>query len=117
MKTDTEFCEKIGDSSNRPGTTALVCLIEDDKRLYLAWAGDSTSILIRNGEPIEITYAHTPEREEERERIKEMGGECMYTNIWRVMGILAVSRSIGDPDYKPFVTAEPDINVIELEGN
>lgn len=94
----------------------MVCLVEDDKRLYLAWAGDSTAILIRNGEPIQLTNAHTPEDESERERVKRMGGECMYTNIWRVMGVLAVSRSIGDPDYKPYVTAEPDVVEVELNG-
>lgn len=101
----------------RPGTTALVCLVEDEHHLYLAWAGDSTSFLIRNGEPVQLTIAHTPEIEEERERIKQMGGDCIYTNIWRVMGTLAVSRSIGDPDYKPYVTAEPDVIDLELDGS
>lgn len=117
VETDNEFCERIANESMRAGTTALVCLIEDERRLYLAWAGDSTCILIRDGEPVQLTQPHTAEVESERERIKQMGGECMYTNMWRVMGILAVTRSIGDPDYKPYVTAEPEIVQLDLVGN
>jgi len=114
---DEDFCELIANESIRPGTTALVCLIEDDRRLYMAWAGDSSSILVRNGQPVLLTDPHTPERKEERDRVERSGGECLYTNMWRVMGILAVSRSIGDPDYKPYVTAEPDVIEIELTGS
>ena len=117
IQTDKEFCDRIANESMRAGTTALVCLIEDERRLYLAWAGDSTCILIRDGEPVQLTHPHTAELESERDRIKQMGGDCIYTNMWRVMGILAVSRSIGDPDYKPYVTAEPEIVQLDLVGN
>jgi len=117
VKTDEDFCESLGNDSLRPGTTALVCLIEDERRLYLAWAGDSTSILIRNGEPVQLTTAHTPEIESERKRIEQMGGNCLYTNMWRVDGTLAVTRSIGDPDFKPYVTGEPEICEYDLNGS
>ena len=35
---------------------------------------------------------------------------------WRVDGMLAVARSIGDLDHKPAVTGEPDIITLELDG-
>jgi len=119
MQTDKDFCDLSQNSSAKAGTTALVCLIENDKRVFIAWAGDTTSILIRNGQPELLTREHTPKYEDERERINKLGGECIYfdyNNMWRVMGILGVSRSIGDVEYKPFVTAEPDIVEFELNG-
>jgi len=33
-----------------------------------------------------------------------------------VNGSLAVSRSIGDSEQKPFITGEPDVEEYEMEG-
>jgi hypothetical protein len=35
---------------------------------------------------------------------------------WRVNGQLAVSRAIGDGEYKPLVTAQPDVTTIVMNG-
>ena len=46
-----------------------------------------------------------------------MGGVVLYwSNSYRVNGSLAVSRAIGDILHKPFVTAEAEISVIDLDG-
>lgn len=41
----------------------------------------------------------------------------MRAGGWRVNGALTVSRSIGDTDYKPAVTAEPEVTTMELLPN
>lgn len=38
----------------------------------------------------------------------------LHRGAWRVHGILAVSKSIGDAHLKDWVTAEPDTKVITL---
>jgi len=43
-----------------------------------------------------------------------LGGRVIHWGRWRVEGVLAVSRSIGDARLKPYVTAEPDIIEHEL---
>ncbi|KAK0098985.1 hypothetical protein PV326_010961 [Microctonus aethiopoides] len=45
-----------------------------------------------------------------------MGGTVIYFGMWRVNGHLAVSRAIGDAQYKPYVTADPDIRCVMLDG-
>ena len=59
---------------------------------------------------------HKPEDESEKERIEKAGGVVVYLGAWRVNGVLSVARAIGDVQQKPSITAEPDINTIELNG-
>lgn len=40
-----------------------------------------------------------------------------WMGSYRVNGQLAISRAIGDPDYKPFVTGDPEIACIPLDGD
>ena len=53
----------------------------------------------------------------ERRRIKEAGGFITFAGVWRVAGILATSRALGDfplKDPKRLVTAEPDVLTFSL---
>lgn len=47
----------------------------------------------------------------EHQRIKDAGGFIGFNGVWRVAGILATSRALGDYPLKEkkFVVAEPDI--------
>ncbi len=56
-----------------------------------------------------MSLDHRPERKDEESRIRKLGGKLIYWGRWRVEGVLAVSRSIGDVSLQPFVTAEPEI--------
>jgi serine/threonine protein phosphatase PrpC len=46
---------------------------------------------------------------DETRRISELGGRVVYWGRWRVEGLLAVSRSVGDASLKPYITAEPEV--------
>ncbi len=42
-------------------------------------------------------------------RVEAAGGQILFWNGVRVMGVLAVSRAIGDHCLRPFVIAEPEV--------
>jgi serine/threonine protein phosphatase PrpC len=66
--------------------------------IYCSNAGDSRAVLgLKNGKLIELSYDHKPDNEGELKRVKEGGG---FVEDGRVQGIIAVSRAIGDWEYK-----------------
>ncbi|XP_061061735.1 protein phosphatase 1H isoform X2 [Eubalaena glacialis] len=93
------------------GCTALivVCLLG---KLYVANAGDSRAIIIRNGEIIPMSSEFTPETE--RQRLQYLA---------RVMATIGVTRGLGDHDLKvhdsniyikPFLSSAPEVRVYDL---
>lgn len=65
-------------------------------QLYVANLGDSRAVLCSNGRAVAMSEDHKPNREDERRRIEALGGRVIHYGTWRVEGILAVSRAIGD---------------------
>ena len=47
-------------------------------------------------------------------RVEAAGGQILFWNGVRVMGVLAVSRAIGDHCLRPFVIAQPEVGAILL---
>ena len=66
--------------------------------IYCANAGDSRTVLSEKGNAVDLSYDHKPDLPGERSRIIKAGGEVMDG---RVNGMLALSRAMGDFDYKP----------------
>merc|ERR1712060_60873 len=89
-------------------------LIQDAK-LTVAHVGDSRGVLCRGGLAVAVTEDHKPEIEKERRRIEGLGGFVSHIGCWRAMGILAMSRAIGDLFLKPYVSAEPEVRTVPLE--
>jgi len=54
---------------------------------------------------------------EERQRIKKAGGFVSFNGVWRVAGILAVSRALGDYPLKErqLIIADPDVQTFDLD--
>eukprot|EP00967_Tisochrysis_lutea_P016721 scaffold18887_cov14-Tisochrysis_lutea.AAC.1 len=46
-----------------------------------------------------------------QERVEKAGGQVLYWNGHRVMGVLAMSRAIGDHGLRPYVIPEPEVSV------
>ncbi|KAM9793102.1 protein phosphatase Mn(2+)-dependent 1K-like [Neosynchiropus ocellatus] len=99
------------------GTTATVALLRDGIELVVASVGDSRAMLCRKGKALKLTVDHTPERKDEKERIKKSGGFITWNSLGQpnVNGRLAMTRSIGDFDLKNMgVIAEPETRRISL---
>ncbi|KAJ8388265.1 hypothetical protein AAFF_G00135260 [Aldrovandia affinis] len=104
-------------SQQSAGSTATVALLRDGIELVVGSVGDSRALLCRKGKVVKLTVDHTPERKDERERIKSSGGYVAWNSLGQphVNGRLAMTRSIGDFDLKSAgVTAEPETKRITL---
>lgn len=116
LKLDNKMREipELASGADKSGTTA-VCAFISDENVYIANCGDSRAVLCRNGIPIFSTQDHKPILPGEKDRIVNAGGSVM---VQRVNGSLAVSRALGDYDYKnvtelgqceQLVSPEPEI--------
>jgi protein phosphatase 1L len=79
------------------------------ERFVAANAGDTRVIMGKGEGWVQLTLDHKPDVPEERMRIERLGGSVIVWGVPRVQGILAMSRALGDPSLKPFVTSEPRV--------
>ncbi|GMM36174.1 type 2C protein phosphatase [Saccharomycopsis crataegensis] len=102
MKNDSSGC----------AATSILCT---PSKLVCANSGDSRIVLSIDGQAKAMSYDHKPSNEGEKARIVAAGG---FVDVGRVNGNLALSRCIGDFDFKKspnlppeeqIVTAFPDI--------
>ncbi|XP_020496812.1 protein phosphatase 1F [Labrus bergylta] len=100
----------------RSGTTGVSVLIQGQE-LTVAWLGDSQVILVRRGQTVTLMDPHKPDREDEKQRIEDLGGCVTFMGCWRVNGTYAVSRAIGDFDQKPYVSGDADSSTTQLHGD
>jgi len=107
---DNAVIECAKDASGSTG-----CIILIDLKNYDLWCcnvGDSRCILINSlcNKNKQISIEHKPDYPKERKRIESANG---WVTFGRVCGILAVSRSLGDKDFKfeieNLIISTPDI--------
>ncbi|KAL0581878.1 hypothetical protein V5O48_000107 [Marasmius crinis-equi] len=106
--------DSLGSSISVPGTGVLKEPTPKARRvLYCANAGDARAVLCRNGTATRLTQDHKATDETEKARIRGAGGIVLRG---RVMGALAVSRSLGDHiryekiKMKDYVIGEPYVS-------
>ncbi|GJP48103.1 hypothetical protein CLOM_g7383 [Closterium sp. NIES-68] len=93
-----------------PGCTACVALVIGAD-MYIANAGDCRAVLKQSGQVKALSRDHVASDPEERSRAEKAGGLVQWrVNTWRVgVAGIEVTRSLGDHDMKPAVTAEPEV--------
>ena len=104
------------------GTTANL-LLYTKSHYITANAGDSRCVLSRSGKALDLSRDHKPDSPREGKRVVAAGGRVIEG---RVEGILAVSRAIGDFDFKQAgslsqaaqaVSPSPDVTVTERKAD
>ncbi|GAB5358763.1 hypothetical protein AAMO2058_000486500 [Amorphochlora amoebiformis] len=116
----------------REGSCAIVGLLHgpsiESLQVYIANLGDSRGVLCRGGSAVPLSEDHKPDRPDEVERIKGVGGAVVkVAQTWRVFDpslrredrptMLAVSRAFGDRDLKKpkrIVSAVPEVTVVPV---
>ncbi len=108
--TDKQVLDAAVNRNFTSGSTVVVILLVGNC-LYVANVGDSEAVLAKRTsdssyEAILLSQKQKPSDPGEKDRIKKAGGHVVFG---RVMGSLAVSRAIGDRDFKfPFNKSEAD---------
>lgn len=90
------------------GCTASVGLISKTT-IYVGNAGDSRSVLGVKGRAKPLSYDHKPQNEGEKARICAAGG---FVDFGRVNGNLALSRAIGDFEFKKSAELSPEQQIV-----
>jgi len=112
---------KVVSGDDKSGTTA-VCSLISPKHIYVANCGDSRAVLHRKSGIGFSTEDHKPINPCEKERIQNAGGSVL---VQRINGSLAVSRALGDFEYKnvvgmgqceQLVSPEPELYVEQRTG-
>ncbi|KAE8712229.1 putative protein phosphatase 2C 78 [Hibiscus syriacus] len=84
-------CELQSPECDAVGSTAVVTVVTPDK-IVVSNCGDSRAVCV-------------PDRPDELNRIQEAGGRVICWDGPRVLGVLAMSRAIGDNYLKPYVSS------------
>lgn len=91
------------------GCTAITTLVTDKNILFVANAGDSRAVLGTDGLATALSNDHKPVNREESRRIVAAGG---FVESGRVNGSLALSRALGDFEFKMNDTLGPDDQIV-----
>lgn len=116
---DDELCGVLWDLKKPDGSTVTVAHVSPTGLLTVCWLGDSRAILGRgDGSHVALTKDHKPDDEDELIRIEAAGGHVSFKGVYRVNGVLAMSRSIGDVVLKrpnKAVSNQAAVTVRQLE--
>ncbi|RUS35576.1 phosphatase 2C-like domain-containing protein [Jimgerdemannia flammicorona] len=103
LKQDPEFAH------DPSGCTAVAAIIEPGKRVLVGNAGDSRAVISVNGKVEALSHDHKPVNKAESQRIVAAGG---FVEFGRVNGNLALSRAIGDFEFKQNFNLSPEHQIV-----
>ena len=73
--------------------------------------GDSRAVVFQEGSFCGLNNLHDFSNEKERKAVEQRGG-TLFNN--RLEGELALSRSVGDINFKAYMSNEPEVSVYEM---
>lgn len=104
-RTDDEAAATTRDTV---GSTAVVALLSACQ-IIVSNCGDSRAVLCRGTETIALTIDQKPDRKDELARIESLeGGKVINWYGARVLGVLSMSRAIGDRYFRPYIIPVPE---------
>jgi serine/threonine protein phosphatase PrpC len=100
----------LSEEDDSSGSTAIIAIYDGRRNVFtVAAVGDSMCVLSRAGKAVPMLHMHRLTNEQERKRVESCGGSIINH---RINGILAVSRAMGDIQFKDpgsAVIAVPEI--------
>ncbi|EDO15532.1 hypothetical protein Kpol_479p20 [Vanderwaltozyma polyspora DSM 70294] len=110
LSTDKELLKEPAIRNDHSGCTATSILVSKLQNLVVcANAGDSRTVLSTNGIAKALSYDHKPTLASEKSRIVAAGG---FVEMDRVNGNLALSRAIGDFEFKSNDELSPEEQIV-----
>ena len=108
LKADIDFMKKH--SKDDSGSTCNALYVDKkNKKFVIANLGDSRALIYTTGNKIRaITHDHKPTLQKEKKYIIGKGG---FVSDGRTMGVLAMSRALGDKSLKKVLNKTPDMFV------
>lgn len=76
--------------------------------IYVANAGDTRCVIAERGRAKDLSIDHKPDLPNEKRRVQRAGG---FVEEGRVNGVIAISRAIGDWEYKN-ASLKPEDNMV-----
>lgn len=103
LKNDSQY------ANDPSGCTAVTAIITPENYVYVGNAGDSRAVISIDGIAIPMSIDHKPVNKEESTRITNAGG---FVEFGRVNGNLALSRAIGDFEFKQNPNLSPEKQIV-----
>lgn len=91
-------------------TVALALFCGNDA--WLVSCGDARITVCLGNHAVRATVDHKASDREERHRIQALGG--YITDTGRIMGMIAVARSLGDRAFRPYVAYTPAVKWMKI---
>jgi protein phosphatase 1L len=101
---------------DQSGTTATALLVMESFYVIVS-LGDTRAVIAtrsNNGMvvPLQLTKDHTAADEEERRLVQARGGFVQFrNNVYRVNGVLTITRSVGDENLAHILSRDPHVLV------
>ncbi|GAA5985697.1 hypothetical protein JCM10908_007077 [Rhodotorula pacifica] len=112
LETDEDLRANPDFKGDPSGCTAVSTIITPEMNIICANAGDSRAVMSVGGEAKPLSFDHKPTNQGETSRIVAAGG---FVEFGRVNGNLALSRALGDFDFKQSTTLDPEQQIVTAD--